>query len=162
VRGRYQSGIGAVDRNEARADTARVGIAFLGPVQIEGGAASLSPRDRAVLTALAVHPGEVMASDRLADALWGEEPPASWSKVVHGCVMRLRKTMGSAAIETAVGGYRLAVTGDDLDTQRFEAMVERGRELVATGAPELRSQPAQLDRPHRPPSRHGDCNPLRA
>jgi DNA-binding SARP family transcriptional activator/WD40 repeat protein len=92
-----------------------------------------------VLTALAVHPGEVMSSDRLADALWGEHPPASWSKVVQGCVMRLRKSLGPAAIETAAGGYRLAVMGDDLDTQRFEAMVERGRELAATGAPERAS-----------------------
>jgi DNA-binding SARP family transcriptional activator/WD40 repeat protein len=89
-----------------------------------------------VLTALAVHPGEVMTTDRLADALWGEELPASWSKVVHGCVMRLRRSLGSAAIETTSGGYRLTVTGDDLDTQRFEAMVERGRELAGTGAPE--------------------------
>ena len=113
-----------------------MGIGLLGPLQIEGGATSLSPRDRAVLTALAVHPGEVMTTDRLADALWGEEPPASWSKVVHGCVMRLRRSLGRAAIETAAGGYRLAVNGDDLDTQRFEAMVERGRELAATGAPE--------------------------
>ena len=89
-----------------------------------------------MLTALAVHPGEVMSSDRLADALWGEEPPASWSKVVHGCVMRLRKSLGTSAIETAAGGYRLTVTGDDLDTLRFESMVERGRELATTGAPE--------------------------
>jgi DNA-binding SARP family transcriptional activator len=89
-----------------------------------------------VLAALAVHPGEVMSSDRLADALWGEEPPASWSKVVHGCVMRLRKALGPAAIETTSGGYRLSVTGDDLDTLRFEAMVERGRELASSGAPE--------------------------
>jgi DNA-binding SARP family transcriptional activator/WD40 repeat protein len=136
VRGRYQSGIGAVDHTQAQSDTALVGIGLLGPLQIEGGATSLSPRDRAVLTALAVHPGEVMTTDRLADALWGEEPPASWSKVVHGCVMRLRRSLGRAAIDTAAGGYRLAVNRDDLDTQRFEAMVERGRELAATGAPE--------------------------
>jgi DNA-binding SARP family transcriptional activator/WD40 repeat protein len=136
VLGRYQPGIGAVDPDEARGDTARVGIGFLGPLQIEGGATSLSPRDRTVLSALAVHPGEALTSDRLADALWGEEPPASWSKVVHGCVMRLRKSLGAAAIETNAGGYRLTVIGDDLDTQRFEAMLERGRRLAATGAPE--------------------------
>jgi DNA-binding SARP family transcriptional activator len=89
-----------------------------------------------VLTALAVHPGEVMTSDRLADAMWGEEVPASWSKVVHGCVMRLRKAMAPSAIETASGGYRLAVVADQIDTQRFETMVERGRQLAATAAPE--------------------------
>jgi DNA-binding SARP family transcriptional activator len=89
-----------------------------------------------VLSALAVHPGEVTATDRLADALWGDDPPASWPKVVHGCVMRLRKAVGPDAIETAGGGYRLVVGGDDLDTRRFEAMVERGREQAAIGAPE--------------------------
>ena len=55
----------------------------------------LGPRDRVVLTALATHPGDVVDAERLADALWGERPPASWNKVVPGCVMRLRRALGA-------------------------------------------------------------------
>ena len=52
----------------------------------------LGRRDRAVLTALAVSPGEALSADQLAEVLWPDEPPASWAKVVQGCVVRLRKT----------------------------------------------------------------------
>ena len=34
------------------------------------------------------------------------------------------------------GGYRLTLTGDDLDACRFEQLVERGRALAATGEPD--------------------------
>jgi hypothetical protein len=46
-----------------------VGIAVLGPVSVEGDAAVLAPRDRVVLAALALRPGDVTASEHLADAL---------------------------------------------------------------------------------------------
>ena len=75
-------------------------------------------------------------AESLADALWGERPPASWAKVVQGCVVRLRRTLGPNAIVTVSGGYRLALVGDDLDTTQFERLVERGRTQAATGEPE--------------------------
>ncbi len=89
-----------------------------------------------MLGALAVQPGEVLRADQLADALWGANPPPSWPKVVQGCVVRLRKTLGPAAIATATGGYRLTLTGDDVDVCRLEHLVERGRALAATGEPD--------------------------
>jgi WD40 repeat protein/DNA-binding SARP family transcriptional activator len=113
-----------------------VGIGVLGPLLVDGESASMGPRDRVVLGALAVRPGEVLRADQLADALWGEGPPASWPKVVQGCVVRLRKALGQAAIATAPGGYRLTLTGDDVDVCRFEHLVERGRALAATGEPD--------------------------
>ena len=84
-------------------------IALLGPLAIDGGDVSLGPRDRVVLTALATRAGEVVSAEQLADALWGEQPPASWSKVVAGCVSRLRRALGAEAIETTSHGYRLAM-----------------------------------------------------
>ena len=113
-----------------------VSIRLLGPLRVDGSGPALGPRDRVVLAALAVRPGQVVGADRLADALWGEDPPPSWPKVVQGCVMRLRRSLGSAAIETDAGGYRLVLTGDDLDTTQFERLVERGRAQAATGEPE--------------------------
>ncbi len=116
------------------------GIALLGPLVVNGDgggeAVSLGPRDRVVLAALAVRPGEVVSSEQLADALWGERPPASWNKVVPGCVMRLRRVLGAAAIETTPHGYRLVVPVDEIDAQRFERLVRRGGELLTLGEPE--------------------------
>jgi DNA-binding SARP family transcriptional activator len=96
----------------------------------------LGPRDRVVLSALAVRPGEVLSVDRLADALWHDTPPESWTKVVQGCVVRLRKALGAQALETTPHGYRLVHTGLRFDTQDFEALLQRGHEYVADGVPE--------------------------
>ncbi|MFI7064717.1 BTAD domain-containing putative transcriptional regulator [Kribbella sp. NPDC050124] len=113
-----------------------MGIAVLGPLTIEGDQKPLARRDRVVLAALAVHPGDVVSADQLADVLWGERPPASWPKVVQGCVVRLRKVLGAHAIETAPPGYRLAVPLDEIDSQRFDRAVVRARGLLAAGEPE--------------------------
>jgi WD40 repeat protein/DNA-binding SARP family transcriptional activator/energy-coupling factor transporter ATP-binding protein EcfA2 len=113
-----------------------VGIAVLGPLSVDNDGAALGPRDRVVLAALAVRPGEVVSADRLADALWGDGPPATWPKVVQGCVVRLRKALGAHAIATTPQGYRLDLPVDEVDAQRFVWLVGRGRELLTLGEPE--------------------------
>jgi DNA-binding SARP family transcriptional activator len=109
----------------------RVGV--LGPVEIDGNG-EVSPRDRVVLSVLVVHGSEVVGTERLADALWGDEPPASAGKVVQGCIMRLRKALGPSSIETHSTGYRLALGDDDVDLQRFERLLGRAREQLALRA----------------------------
>src|SRR4051794_627517 len=79
-----------------------------------------------------MQPGDEVRTERLFEVLWGETPPASAAKVVQGCVVRLRKTLGAAAIATTPSGYRLALPGSDIDSARFEAAVERGQELLGT------------------------------
>ena len=74
------------------------GIAVLGPLEVDGEVAALGLRDRIVLEALAVTPGAQLSADALAEAIWGEELPASWAKVVQGCIVRLRKALGADAI----------------------------------------------------------------
>ena len=106
-------------------------IALLGPLAINGGTGSMAPRDRVVLSALALNPTEVCSVERLADALWGPAPPPSWPKVVPGCIHRLRRALGPAAIETTPYGYRLTIDGDDIDTARFQSLLRRGRDQLA-------------------------------
>ncbi|MFI5695202.1 BTAD domain-containing putative transcriptional regulator [Kribbella sp. NPDC051586] len=113
-----------------------MGIDVLGPLTIEGDQNALGRRDRVVVAALAVHPGEVVSAEQLADALWGERPPQSWQKVVQGCVVRLRKVLGTHTIETLPLGYRLVLPLDQIDAQRFDRAVARARELLAAGDPE--------------------------
>jgi DNA-binding SARP family transcriptional activator/WD40 repeat protein len=113
-----------------------VGIAVLGPLELDGKASTLGLRDRVVLEALAVRPGTVVRAESLAEAIWGQTPPPSWVKVVQGCVSRLRKTLGGDVIETAEHGYRLRVHVDHVDHLRFERLVGRARELLTVGEPE--------------------------
>ncbi|MFG1815462.1 BTAD domain-containing putative transcriptional regulator [Kribbella sp. NPDC049174] len=133
---RYRGGIAAIDRRYGRVDSRDVGIAVLGPLTIEGEQKVLGRRDRVVLAALAVHPGEVVSAEALADVLWGEQVPPSAAKIVQGCVVRLRKLLGSHAIETSALGYRLAVAVEEIDARRFERAVIRARELLAADDPE--------------------------
>ncbi len=113
-----------------------MGIAVLGPLSLDDSDVVLGRRDRVVLAALALRPGQAMSSDRLLDALWGDDPPASAGKNLQGCVVRLRKLLGQEAIETSPRGYRLTLPVDDVDAQRFERMVTRARELLSLGEPE--------------------------
>jgi len=112
----------------------RVGV--LGPVEVDGGSVALGPRDRVTLAVLAVRPGQHVTADALAEALWGDDLPPSSSKVVQGCVSRLRKVLGATAIETTPGGYRLRLDRDDLDLALFEHHLGRARQLLATGEPD--------------------------
>jgi DNA-binding SARP family transcriptional activator len=109
-----------------------MGIAVLGPLQVDGETNGLSPRDRVVLSALVVRGRDPSSTEALADVLWGDHPPASWAKVVHGCVARLRKRLGAAAIESGAAGYRLKVVETEVDSRRFEWLHGRAREALAT------------------------------
>jgi DNA-binding SARP family transcriptional activator/WD40 repeat protein len=120
----------------ARTEVAVMRVQLLGPTQVSGADAPLGPRDRVVLGALCVHPGQVLAVEVLATALWGEELPKSWNKIVQGSVMRLRRVLGPSAIETATGGYRVALAKGELDTVEFEHQVARGRTFLGLHEPE--------------------------
>jgi DNA-binding SARP family transcriptional activator/WD40 repeat protein len=107
-------------------------IWLLGPLRVDG-VERLAPRDRVVLSVLALEAGHVVSFERLADALWGERVPDSWAKVLQGSVVRLRKILGRSAVETTSGGYRLTVPADEIDLRRFEGLVDKGRALARQG-----------------------------
>ncbi|MEU1973527.1 BTAD domain-containing putative transcriptional regulator [Microbacterium sp. NPDC019599] len=111
-------------------------LRVLGASTLDEGRVALAPRDRLVLAALAVRIGMPVTAEALAAALWGDEPPASWSTVVRGCIMRLRGVIAPARIETTSLGYRLATDSVDLDSERFERLVARGSQLLELGEPD--------------------------
>jgi DNA-binding SARP family transcriptional activator len=73
----------------------RVGIGLLGPL-IVGDGTALEPRDRIALSVLAVRRGQIVSPDELADALWGESPPATWPKQVHPKTLAVRRTFDNS------------------------------------------------------------------
>lgn len=116
-----------------------MGIAVLGSLEVDGQVNGLSPRDRVVLSALVVRAGDPSSTEALADVLWGDDPPRSWAKVVHGCVARLRKRLGAAAIESGAAGYRLTVNETEVDSRRFERLFEHAQEALAGDDPDRTS-----------------------
>ena len=75
-----------------------------------------------------------MSAERLALALWGEEAQAEAVSRVQVDVSRLRRALGDGApIETSAGGYALHVRPGELDLERFERDVGRGREALEAG-----------------------------
>ncbi|MEO5839498.1 MAG: BTAD domain-containing putative transcriptional regulator [Acidimicrobiales bacterium] len=109
----------------------------LGPLEVAGpdGALPITGRnERIVLAALVGWAGEVVSSDRLVEALWGEEPPRSGTKVVQNLVMRLRKVLGSEVIATRPGGYVLQAESDAIDVRRFDRLVAEGRAAAQDAA----------------------------
>jgi len=64
------------------------------PVSIQGA------KERAVLAILLLNTGQVVSADPLIDALWETETPATARNSLHVRIAALRKTLGSARIET--------------------------------------------------------------
>ena len=90
-----------------------------------------------MLAILLLHRGEVVSADRIADELWGEQPPETAIKTVQVYVSRLRKALGEGVLVTRGGGYVLEVEADQVDVDRFERLAARGarRSIAATPAP---------------------------
>jgi len=112
---------------------------ILGPFEVSERGQPLevgAGKQRALLALLVLHAGEVVSTDRLIDALWGERPPASALNSVHIYVSRLRKALGNGRLETRGHGYRLALEPEQLDLARFERLLGEGRGLLAEGEAE--------------------------
>jgi DNA-binding SARP family transcriptional activator/ABC-type branched-subunit amino acid transport system substrate-binding protein/DNA-binding beta-propeller fold protein YncE len=111
----------------------------LGPLEVDDGGARITiaaPKQRALLTLLLVHHDERVSVDRIADALWGEAPPATAVKTVQVYIGQLRKALGEAVLVTSAGGYTAVLDGHDLDLVRFERLLGEGTRLLEDGDPQ--------------------------
>ncbi|XVV16215.1 BTAD domain-containing putative transcriptional regulator [Actinoplanes sp. CA-131856] len=98
-------------------------------VAVDGAAVPVpGARLRGLLVRLALAGGRPVAPDALVEALWAEEPPGDPANALQSLVSRLRRLLGGAdSVAQAQGGYRLAVTDDDVDALRFERLATEGR-----------------------------------
>ena len=94
-----------------------------------------SRKARLLLQLLAVHRGRVLPVDRLAETLWGDEPPSRPAENVATIVSRLRSALGPAAIVGGRDGYRLGDVAVDLD--EAGALVQEARRRLDAGEPAL-------------------------
>lgn len=113
-------------------------MSILGPfvVRLDGRPVSLTAyKQRALLAALALRPGEPVGRDELIDALWGERPPSTVDKGLNVLVARVRRALGEAGdvLRREAAGYVLAVDPEDVDARHFERRHEDGRRALARG-----------------------------
>jgi DNA-binding SARP family transcriptional activator len=111
---------------------------ILGPLEAFDGERPLSlggARQRAVLALLLLRRNEAVTRDVIVDALWGESPPATAAKVLQNCISALRKELpgGGEALRTVGAAYALEVGPDELDRDRFEQALAKGRAALAAG-----------------------------
>jgi predicted ATPase/DNA-binding SARP family transcriptional activator len=111
----------------------------LGPVRVVSGSGAVELRSgkQVVLLACLLNArGDVVSRDRLIDALWGERPPATAANNVQVHVHALRRRLGAERINREGPGYRLRLEPGELDLERFEVLVARGRSELADGEAE--------------------------
>ena len=116
--------------------TGRLTFKVLGPLEAVGehGAVTLPKgKPRAVLGVLLMHSGEVVATDRLIEDVWGAHPPANATKSLHVYVSQLRRSLGADVIQTRPPGYALRIEPGQLDLGRFERL----RDEAARADPQI-------------------------
>ncbi|MEU8081997.1 BTAD domain-containing putative transcriptional regulator [Catellatospora citrea] len=82
-------------------------------------------RSQLVLACLLLHAGATVTVDQLADLVWDGAPPQTARKQIQTVVYQLRRLFAAApeVVHTDSAGYRLVLAADQLDVDRFSAMV---------------------------------------
>ena len=99
------------------------------------------PRQRAVLALLLLEANRVVSLDRLAEDLWGGDPPEGWVTTLQIYVSHLRQALEPGRARGAAGevlvtrnrGYLLRVDSGRLDAARFQDGFAAGRAALEAG-----------------------------
>ncbi len=119
-------------------------ISVLGPLEVHAGdrPVDLGPaRQRAVLAALLLTPGEAVTTERLTEAVWPRNPPSAVMTTLHSYVSNLRRKLEPSSpprcrnriLRREPSGYVLAVAPELIDVCRFEQLLRDGRRLLLEG-----------------------------
>lgn len=117
-------------------------VRLLGPVEVWEGnrrAPLGGVRPLAVLSALVVHLGQVLSTERLVDFVWDEQAPATAGALVATHVSAVRRALarvgGAEAIRTRPPGYLAELDPSQVDARRFEHLLTAVRASAAGGRP---------------------------
>jgi predicted ATPase/DNA-binding SARP family transcriptional activator len=111
-------------------------VGLLGPLAlvVDGVTVDMpGPRQRALLALLALAEGRTVTRGYLLEALWPAVEFESGRRSLHSNVSRLRGHLGVAAgrLATRPDGYRLDLTGDELDLTRVRTLLASARSVDA-------------------------------
>jgi DNA-binding SARP family transcriptional activator/Tfp pilus assembly protein PilF len=117
----------------------RMWLGLLGSltVQVDGLEMPVMPaKQRSVLAALGLPPGQVLSPDTLSRVLWDAEPPTGAMITIRSYVKRLRQSLGPVAgarVVTRTPGYLLYADEDEVDVLTFRSLCERGGQAARAG-----------------------------
>ncbi len=120
---------------------------ILGPLEVEEDGRLLKlggAQPRALLALLLLHANEVVARDRLIDALWDGRAPETAATAIQVHVSQLRKVLGRGVIVTQRPGYVIRVADGELDLRRFEEAIGRARGAAPAEAARLLTEALAL------------------
>jgi DNA-binding SARP family transcriptional activator len=109
---------------------------LLGPLLVRCGGKVIPVKQgnqRTLLAALLLAANRVVPTEEIAETLWGTRPPPSATVTIRNYVKRLRQALGDAGrarIRTQHPGYLISIGVGELDTWRFEALLESARAAV--------------------------------
>ncbi len=124
-----------------------VQVALAGGLQVRDagggsvlGSELLGGRQGSVLFAcLALDAGKAVSRQALAEAIWGERPPASWWPALRSLVAGIRRGLSAAGLDGAIVrvagyGYRLVLpAGSTVDLAGVSAELERAAGALSSG-----------------------------
>ncbi|WP_165781184.1 AfsR/SARP family transcriptional regulator [Streptosporangium minutum] len=124
------------------AEPAGLHFSVLGPLMVtrEGARLDLGgARVKALVATLLIAQGKMVTTDRIVDAVWGEQAPNSGMVTLYSYISKLRKVLEpDRPPRTATGlldrqgpGYVLRVRPESVDSERFAALAERGARLLS-------------------------------
>ena len=102
----------------------------LGPLEILDGGKPVSlggRKQRMMLAMLLLEAGRVVSSERLIDAVWGDEPPRTATTSLQNSISQLRKRLGADILVTRPPGYQLRIEPEQLDLARCRRWLEEAR-----------------------------------
>ncbi|MEU8286077.1 BTAD domain-containing putative transcriptional regulator [Micromonospora sp. NPDC048905] len=116
-------------------------IQLLGGLSVQLAARTLhlgTPKQQAVLSMLAVQPGQLVTVHDLVDELWPDGPPRSAVANVRTYAANLRRTFeafegGRGVIVRQQTGYRLVLRPECIDVFQFELERSAGRQALMIG-----------------------------
>ncbi len=118
---------------------------LFGEVQLRVAGRSLdigTPRQQAVLAALAADAGRPVSLETITGRVWGDDPPAEARNVLYSHLSRIRRlfkdladsTGETASVTRGTAGYVLEIDPDDVDLLRFDRLVKCGNDRSRTDA----------------------------
>lgn len=88
---------------------------------------SVVGRESRLLAALLMRPSQPVWSERLMEAIWGDELPASPVAALHNVVYRLRRLFGDVGLQDSIvgrsAGYAVLASPEVVDAGRFETLL---------------------------------------
>jgi predicted ATPase/DNA-binding SARP family transcriptional activator len=108
---------------------------MLGPFEVRRGDQALAlggAKQRALLAILLIEANHVVGLERLAELLWRDDPPATFSHIIEVYVSQLRRALEPAGAPYHVlvrkpAGYMLQVAPGEFDAAEFQELVEAAR-----------------------------------